>query len=147
MKKEQKQQCECGSENIRYDPNHGFYECLTCEAVWGHDEDDPDYDECAEEHDYGACCACDTTGPTVRNFIGLEKEAPVPGQGWGCVICELPCNGALAVICDSCLEAERLPTQAIYGYPSLKRRISLGALIKEFKHKDGYHDAEENHTK
>lgn len=36
---------ECGSHNVRYDSEFGFYKCESCSTVWGLDEDDPDYKE------------------------------------------------------------------------------------------------------
>lgn len=38
---------QCGSQNITYDEDFGFYKCLVggCGHFWGYDEDDPDYDE------------------------------------------------------------------------------------------------------
>lgn len=36
---------QCGSSNIEYDEDFGFYKCSDCEHCWGYDEDDPDYDE------------------------------------------------------------------------------------------------------
>ena len=134
------QQCECGSNKVTYDQTYGFYKCQSCGDVWGYLEDDPDYDECDDDPDYGACCACNTTGPTVRNFLCLDKKAPVPGQGWGCMVCDLPLDGAVAVVCDSCLENECLPEQAIYGYPSEKKRCFIATLTEDFKHQDVPHD-------
>jgi hypothetical protein len=40
------QKCEhCGSTNTRYVSDDGYYTCLSCNANWGLDKDDPDYDE------------------------------------------------------------------------------------------------------
>jgi ssDNA-binding Zn-finger/Zn-ribbon topoisomerase 1 len=36
---------KCGSQEIKYDEDFGFYECSQCGHCWGCDEDDPDYDE------------------------------------------------------------------------------------------------------
>lgn len=38
---------QCGSTEIIYDEDFGFYKCLSsqCDHCWGYDEDDPDYDE------------------------------------------------------------------------------------------------------
>lgn len=35
----------CNSSNTRYDNDFGFWKCEDCSVVWGHDKDDPDYDE------------------------------------------------------------------------------------------------------
>ncbi|MEG4915756.1 hypothetical protein [Microcoleus sp. B7-D4] len=36
---------QCGSPEINYDEDFGFYKYLHCEHCWGYDEDDPDYEE------------------------------------------------------------------------------------------------------
>ena len=36
---------ECGSEKIEFNATYGFYKCNNCQHCWGHDKDDPDYDE------------------------------------------------------------------------------------------------------
>lgn len=33
----------------------------------------------------------------------LDRLAPIPGTGWGCVVCNLPLNGAIAMLCDKCV--------------------------------------------
>jgi ribosomal protein L37AE/L43A len=35
----------CGSENIVYNHDHGFYRCNNCNNVWAYPGDDPDNDE------------------------------------------------------------------------------------------------------
>jgi transcription initiation factor TFIIIB Brf1 subunit/transcription initiation factor TFIIB len=35
----------CGSQNIVYNHDHGFYRCNDCSTVWGYSHNDPDYDE------------------------------------------------------------------------------------------------------
>ncbi len=61
------------------------------------------------------CCAC---GRRVRsrNIITLHRKAPQPGKGWGCVQCKLPSDGAVAAICDACLEANTPIQYAFDGY-------------------------------
>lgn len=54
----------------------------------------------------GPCCGCGCEGPEVRNIMMLDKIAPVPGTGWGCVVCGLPNDGAIAVTCDDCAGSE-----------------------------------------
>ncbi|MEG3859184.1 hypothetical protein [Microcoleus sp. herbarium12] len=40
---------KCGSSEIHYDEDFGFYKCSCCEHCWAHDEDDPDYAELDED--------------------------------------------------------------------------------------------------
>ncbi|PMB00059.1 hypothetical protein CEN50_04705 [Fischerella thermalis CCMEE 5268] len=37
---------ECGSHEVRFDAEFGFYKCESCSTVWALDEDDPDYEQC-----------------------------------------------------------------------------------------------------
>lgn len=49
----------------------------------------------------GTCCACGGHAD-LATFLMLPFRAPVPGTGWGCVVCGLPPDGAIAAICDEC---------------------------------------------
>ncbi|WP_373525075.1 hypothetical protein [Nostoc sp.] len=129
---------QCDSTNIRYQQSYGFWECQECLHVWATDSDDPDYDE--EALDLGACCGCGCTGETVQNLIMLQKKAPVPGTGWGCLVCGVPSDGAVAVVCNDCLaRLDKQPDvikEIIYGYPTEKKRYSLAVLTEFFDHRD-----------
>ncbi|WP_445630416.1 hypothetical protein [Nostoc sp. DSM 114167] len=132
----------CGSPNVRYDSEFGFYRCESCSTLWGNDEDDPDYDE--EPLDLGACCGCGTTNSLVRNILTLHKKALVPGTGWECFICGIPANGAIAVICDDCLaqleEGKEVLKQAVYGDVLGKQRCDIAQLTEDFDHKNIPHE-------
>ncbi|MBW4556396.1 MAG: hypothetical protein KME59_10730 [Trichormus sp. ATA11-4-KO1] len=133
------EQCpKCDSSRTQYDDYFGFWECDDCGYVWSEDEDDPDYDE--ESLDLGTCCSCGCTGETVRNIITLEKKAPVPGTGWGCLVCGLPSDGAITVVCDDCLalmdRRQDVIKEVVYGYATEKKRYSINGLTEEFKHKN-----------
>jgi len=52
----------------------------------------------------GPCCRCGTTALPVRTILMLPFQAPVAGQGWACLQCGLPPDGALAVVCDACAQ-------------------------------------------
>lgn len=62
---------------------------------------------------FGTCCSCGGTD-SVRNVMCLNKRSPY-GFGWGCMQCGLPAEGAIAVICDECLEAEAPIREVIKG--------------------------------
>lgn len=104
---------------------------------------DPNEDP-MEEIDLGPCCICEQTGPDVRNMITLNRYAPVPGTGWGCVVCGLFPNGAIAVVCDACIRAhaaaspdgEPLEVKYVcYGYPAHGERMLISHLSSErFEH-------------
>jgi hypothetical protein len=95
---------------------------------------DPDDSE-AEPIDFGPCCFCEKTGPTVRNLIMLDKRAKTPGNGcWGCLQCGLPLEGATAILCDQCIDAGCPPLWAIVGEPAAGLRIPTSELTEPFEH-------------
>jgi hypothetical protein len=73
--------------------------------------------------DLGPCCMCGAPRPYA--IVMLKRRAAVRGHGWGCVVCGLPADGAVAVLCDPCFERyHRDPaalTLACAGYPSRGR--------------------------
>jgi hypothetical protein len=74
--------------------------------------------------DLGPCFACG--GRTdVRNLICLPFRAPVAGTGWGCFVCGLPADGAVAVLCDACKEGSRRLLHCCRGYPTSRKRTAL----------------------
>lgn len=91
----------------------------------------------------GPCCICSKRGEDVRNLIMLDEKAPVPGTGWGCVVCDLPQDGALAVLCDECWrrfdagEVELL--YACKGYAGEGERIAIEALEGQHRHDRSRH--------
>jgi hypothetical protein len=90
----------------------------------------------------GPCCVCEKTGPDVRNIIMLNQLAPTPGKGWGCFVCGLPQNGAIAVVCDDCLErlGQDLELKfACRGYPGKDGRVPIEALQGEIHHNELKH--------
>lgn len=83
--------------------------------------------------DFGPCCACGGT-ENVKNVIGINRLAPTPGKGWGCKICGLPSNGAVAVVCDDCLESEATVKFACAGYALETGRVLVANLKEAFGH-------------
>ena len=70
----------------------------------------------------GTCCACGGTR-RVRNILMLRVESPTPGKGWGCCQCGQPSNGAIAVMCDACLERHAQLRFIVVGYPANNERL------------------------
>ena len=83
--------------------------------------------------DLGPCCHCGGT-ERVRNIIGLAKKAPAPGTGWGCFVCGLPADGALAVLCDACVKRGLRPRYAFKGYPQDGERVPVETLVGRHTH-------------
>jgi hypothetical protein len=96
----------------------------------------------SEEPNLGPCCACGKEGPDVRNIVMLDKLAPIPGKGWGCFVCGLPNDGAVAVLCDRCLEQEREPIMACRGYPGIDGRVPIEDITGDFRHNMALHSAD-----
>jgi hypothetical protein len=87
--------------------------------------------------DLGPCCLCGA--PRPHAIVMLNRRAAVRGHGWGCVVCGLPADGAVAVLCDPCFERyHRDPpalTLACAGYPGEDGRIAIADLPPgEFDH-------------
>lgn len=93
--------------------------------------------------DLGACCACGKQDETVRNLIMLPEKAPVEGTGWGCSVCGLASDGAMAVICDRCLLNKVEIRWAINGYATGCERIERGQLVGLHEHDQALHEAED----
>jgi hypothetical protein len=94
--------------------------------------------------DFGSCCSCGRT-PEKGNLAILEHESPVPGFGWGCATCNLPPNGALAVLCDTCLKKiNPFLTHVVYGYIRDKKRVPYDTVSSTcFKHTMELHERDE----
>ena len=76
--------------------------CDHCQATWfGVQTFDPLPDEVVEGPSLGPCCMCAGDGV---NIIMLDRRAVIPGHGWGCFICGLPRDGAVAVLCNGCAD-------------------------------------------
>ena len=92
----------------------------------------------------GPCCHCQQTGPAVRNVIMFTQRAPIAATGWGCFQCGLPNDGAVAVLCDDCMEASKPILFACVGYPRDAQRIPLDQLKTEhFDHDYAKHPEEQ----
>ncbi len=96
----------------------------------------------------GKCCICETENESVKNLITLHKKIPDSEKngGWGCFVCGLPASGAVAVLCDDCLDktiAKKVEIKlACLGYPGENRRIELDKLTEEFDHDLSKHPEE-----
>lgn len=81
----------------------------------------------------GMCCACGGADK-VRNIVMLDKKAPMPGRGWGCVVCGLPSDGAVAVLCDDCAVIGAQIVWACTGYPMKGGRVLVSSLRGTHEH-------------
>jgi hypothetical protein len=91
----------------------------------------------------GSCCMCETTVGVV-NILMLPNRGLVPDHGWGCVQCNLPAHGAVAVLCDQCIlryTNEDEPLRFFCrGYPAVDGRAPIAELPAEpFDHDPSKH--------
>jgi len=91
-----------------------------------------------DEEDFGPCCVCEGF-ENVRNIVMLDKKNLELGSGWGCLVCHLAMDGALAVVCDDCIDAEAAPRFAVVGYLANKQRVKIEELTIEHKHDMRFH--------
>lgn len=95
----------------------------------------------------GPCCACGCQGDDVANIIMLHRLAPTPGTGWGCMVCNLPANGAIAVLCNACLNSSAPLRFVVSGLAADQQRIPIEDLpVGEFKHDEAAHRSYERHA-
>lgn len=84
---------------------------------------------------------------SVRNAITLNKKSPETKGGWGCFVCDLQPFGAVAVLCDDCLDKffdQKIEIKfACLGYPGENRRIEIEKLTEDFDHDLSKHPEEE----
>ncbi len=99
-----------------------------------------------ENLNLGKCCSCEKEHPSVRNAITLDKKTPEAKGGWGCFVCDLEPLGAVAVLCDECLDKmvqnQTVIKFACLGYPGENRRIEIEKLTEEWKHDMSKHPEE-----
>jgi hypothetical protein len=88
----------------------------------------------------GTCCTCES-GIGVTTIVMLPLRGPVPGRGWGCAVCNMPPDGAVAVLCEACVPAysrDRASLRfACRGYPRTGGRVPIGELSEPFAHDPG----------
>ncbi len=95
-----------------------------------------------EEFDWknvGPCCSCGRDNLEVRNVVMIEQKNPGGKDGWGCLQCHLPMEGAVALICDECAELGRPIKFAVDGEIKNKKRIPVESLGAEHKHDMSQH--------
>lgn len=80
----------------------------------------------------GPCCSC--RGPGARVITMIEKKAPMKGRGWGCTVCGLPSDGALAVQCQPCADTKKKLRFACKGYAASDGRVPIARLRGTHKH-------------
>ncbi len=91
----------------------------------------------------GPCCVCAERPATV--LVMLDRKAPIPGHGWGCVACNLAMDGAQAVACESCAASPAFPATlrfACRGFPGSEGRVPVSDLTGAHAHDLAAHGSE-----
>lgn len=90
---------------------------------------------------FGPCCYCegDVKSPYL---IMMEIEAPHGFKGWGCLICHLEARGAIAVFCEKCVLAQRVPIYVAAGRnlaDNMRVRLDDKFQQRPFRHDPAAH--------
>jgi hypothetical protein len=73
----------------------------------------------------------------------LPRCAPVPGTGWGCLVCGLAADGAVYVACDRCVQTNARAREVVHGFASAKARVAIESLSAEpFEHRPDFHHSD-----
>jgi hypothetical protein len=106
-----------------------------------------------EDVPVGRCCCCDQVAE-LPNLMMLDVRGPdtATGKGWGCAVCGLPADGAMAALCRRCIPDDWQPGQpkpageirfACTGYVSEPGRVPRAELVEAFEHDSKKHAAYE----
>jgi hypothetical protein len=91
------------------------------------------------EINLGTCCGCETT-ENVFTLVSLRFRSKIAGHGWGCVVCHVPSDGAMAVLCNDCdARAQREGVDKVLrfacrGYPGEDGRAPIDKFTEPFGH-------------
>lgn len=79
----------------------------------------------------GCCCACGRIVSDLQNLLMMPFRAPEGFPGWGCVTCGLPSAGAIAVVCNACVDRGAEPQMIAGGRYALEgKRIKLQGFAR-----------------
>jgi len=94
----------------------------------------------ADDIDLGTCCACGGAD-RVLSILMLNYRAPIAGTGWGCAVCDLAPDGAIAVLCDDCVNHDRPLQFVVEGFlkGGGKRAPYASILDRRFDHDPAKH--------
>lgn len=92
--------------------------------------------------DLGTCCCCLERKPIkkTQNLGMLPNRTPY-GFGWGCLVCNLPSEGAFYICCDDCFDNDAKPKEFVKGGALNCERASISELGESFEHDLALHAA------
>ena len=89
----------------------------------------------------GPCCYCGGTDKPRQAIVALPYRAPTPGTGWGCVVCGLPTDGAVAIACTDC-EADGMDDGLLV---CIDGAVGESLPVVEFDRSEPFQHDEEKH--
>lgn len=91
---------------------------------------------------FGPCCCCEAEIRHNPGLMMLGFEGPPGWTGWGCMVCGLPSRGAIAVLCQACVKAQRVPSFIAAGRnvgDNLRLRLDGKFVQVPFTHRLAQH--------
>lgn len=90
----------------------------------------------------GSCCICGKY-EKVRTVILINRKCVIRGHGWGCLVCHLPKDGAVSVLCEKCMQLFEAGLAQIRlaceGYPWESGRVPIEQLTEIHEHNHRIH--------
>lgn len=87
-------------------------------------------------YDLGPCCICEST-KDVDNLLQLDFKVKSESC-WGCWQCGLPVEGAVAAVCDACMEKYKddvdIETKLKFLMDTAERRIPMPPVEERVPH-------------
>lgn len=109
-----------------------------------------DYDD-LDQPALGTCCYCQKRQATIVLMLDYKAPKNGSGTGWGCIVCGLPSDGAVTVLCSVCwtgshhnpaFKAWLKKPLVCVGYPADDQRSRL-ADPEPFGHDMAKHEEED----
>ena len=89
-----------------------------------------------KDYDLGPCCICEST-QAVDNLLQLDFKVESE-TCWGCIQCGLPMEGAVAAVCDTCMETyaddEDMEEKIKFLMDTADRRIPMPPVEERVAH-------------
>jgi hypothetical protein len=79
----------------------------------------------------GSCCGCGSKENKIARVACLPYKTTEPGTGWGCKLCNLALDGAIAPMCEACMAKGTLPKFFCVGWPGDDVRKPVAELPNE----------------
>lgn len=96
--------------------------------------------------DYGTCCVCESE---MDECVLIQLDYKVESEsGWGCLVCDLPMEGAMAVVCADCFDEydDDLEDKIKFLMNGIRGRIPVPPPESRIKHEHNlmYHPKDQD---